>query len=213
MPKKRQRPRKPIKNALRGHKTAYAHVAAMKHRIDLGAPGTSDRRKALYEALQGYSEVLRMDVATFMVEPSPPRAAVFPHFYGTLEQAVSTNDEYIENLVFQSFFTVLMAWCQGVREAITPAQAADSVQWLEENADIVLTEPALLAWIAHPNGSDTATVKDALDAAGDGSNLLLQMLVLICGAVGSVADGDTEWLRQFDVANLAVNDPSLDPGV
>lgn len=105
-------------------------------------------------------------------------------------------------MVFHSFFTVLMGWCQGIRETLTQPQLVEAMEWLDANAGVSVDDPPLLAWIGHPNASTTATVKDALDTAGDPTQLLLVMLLMVCGAVGYVAEGDTEWLRQFDVPNL-----------
>lgn len=94
---------------------------------------------------------------------------------------------------------VLMGWLTGSREQITPEQARGAVAWLSDTLGIDATDVTYAAGlIGHPDAPEV-TFNEGMEHYGGMLNLTLYMMLLSGALVATVADGDPEWLRQFDL--------------
>lgn len=94
---------------------------------------------------------------------------------------------------------VLMGWLVGSREQITPEQARGAVTWLSDTLNIDATDVTYAAgFIGHPDAPNV-TFNDGLEYYGGTLEFTLYMMLLSGALVATVADGDPEWLRQFDM--------------
>ncbi len=94
---------------------------------------------------------------------------------------------------------VLMAWLTGAKEQANADIAGPAIQWIRQHLD---DEPAdhafqLAGLLGSPLAPDL-TVEQAITRLGDA--FLPALVWLTAGLVATEADGDVQWLRQFDPA-------------
>ncbi|OAP19932.1 MULTISPECIES: hypothetical protein [Amycolatopsis] len=126
---------------------------------------------------------LRTGISTWLEDPTqgPPTAVVDDD----LDPAAVT--------------TTLMAWLAGSREHITPEQARDAVTWLSDTMGIDTDDLTYAAGlIGHPDAPDV-TFNEGVERYGGALQFTVYMILLSGALVATVAAGDPEWLRQFDL--------------
>jgi hypothetical protein len=95
---------------------------------------------------------------------------------------------------------VLLHWLVSAREHITPQQAREAVTWLSDTLGLVEGDVVYAAGlIGHPDAPDVS-FNDGVDQFGGMVSFLLYLVLLSGALVATVADGDPEWLRQFDLS-------------
>ncbi|MFI7208363.1 hypothetical protein [Micromonospora aurantiaca (nom. illeg.)] len=107
------------------------------------------------------------------------------------------DDAEAADLAASTMMAVLMTWLTGAKQAAAGDIAGPALAWIRQNLG---AEPADNAFqLAGLLGSPLApkmTVAQALDRLGDA--FLPAMLWLVAGLVATEADGDVDWLSQFD---------------
>ncbi|SMD27605.1 hypothetical protein [Kibdelosporangium aridum] len=95
---------------------------------------------------------------------------------------------------------VLLHWLVAARGHITQEQARDAVTWLSDTLGVVEDDLVYAAsLIGHPDAPGV-TFNDGVERFGGVIPFVLYMMLLSGALVATVADGDTEWLRQFDLS-------------
>jgi hypothetical protein len=115
-----------------------------------------------------------------------------------LEEALDqADDPDAAGLAATTLTAVLMSWLTGAKENATTDLAGPALRWIRQNLD---DEPAgqafQLAGLLGSPLAPTVTVNQALDRLGDA--FLPALVWLVAGLVATEADGDVEWLTQFD---------------
>ncbi|GGM28309.1 hypothetical protein GCM10011608_11410 [Micromonospora sonchi] len=162
---------------------AYAD-AVTRHRGDIE---DIDLASTVELSADGLRDLIDETITSGMEEPAWRLGAALDH----------ADDPDAAGLAATTLTAVLMTWLTSAKATATTDLASPALGWIRQNLD---DEPADQAFqLAGLLGSPLApnlTVNEALDRLGDA--FLPALIWLVAGLVATEANGDVEWLTQFD---------------